>query len=107
LSGRTQDLSFKESPLRILGDADRYDHDVGNEDYSQPGNLFRVMNAEEKARLIGNIVRSMKDVPREIQLRQIGHFARADPNYGLGVARGLGLEKEPPRIAKGTRATKA
>ena len=105
--GPTQDRSLKEPPLRISGDADRYDHRVGNEDYSQAGDLFRLMNGKEKERLIGNIVRSMKGVPREIQLRQIGHFYRADPDYGLGVARGLGIEKEIPRIARKGDATKA
>ena len=98
--GPVQDPSLREPPLRVSGDADRYDHRVGNEDYSQAGNLFRLMSAEEKARLIGNIVRAMKTVPREIQLRQIGHFYRADPNYGLGVARGLGVEKDIPGRAK-------
>jgi catalase len=98
--GPTQDPSLREPPLRVSGDADRYDHRVGNEDYSQPGNLFRLMNTQEKTRLIGNIVRAMKTVPKDIQLRQIGHFYRVDPNYGLGVARGLGLEKEIPRITK-------
>ncbi|MEK6986871.1 MAG: catalase-related domain-containing protein, partial [Candidatus Thermoplasmatota archaeon] len=58
-------------------------------------------------RLIGNLVRAMKNVPREIQLRQIGHFYRADPNYGRGVARGLGIEKEIPRIAREVETTKA
>jgi catalase len=105
--GPTQGLSLKEPPLRISGDADRYDHRVGNEDYSQPGNLFRMLTTEEKDRLIGNIVRSMKSVPREIQLRQIGHFYRADSEYGRGVARGLGFEKEIPRIAREVKGTKA
>ncbi|MEK6852011.1 MAG: catalase-related domain-containing protein, partial [Candidatus Thermoplasmatota archaeon] len=98
--GPTQDPDLREPPLRISGDADRYDHHEGNEDYSQAGDLFRLMNAEEKARLIGNLVRAMKGVPRDIQLRQIGHFYRADLNYGLGVARGLGVEKEFAKIAK-------
>jgi catalase len=29
----------------------------------------------------------MREVPREIQLRQIAHFTQADPAYGTGVAR--------------------
>jgi len=49
----------------------------------------------------------MKDVPREIQLRQIAHFQRADPDYGLRVARGLGVEKEIPRTAREAGSTKA
>jgi catalase len=30
-------------------------------------------------------------VPREIQLRQVRHFYKADAAYGEGIARGLGL----------------
>jgi len=33
----------------------------------------------------------MTTVPRHIQERQIHHFSNADPAYGAGVARGLGL----------------
>ena len=80
-----------EPPLRIDGDADRYDHRVGNDDYTQAGDLFRLMGPDERQRLIDNIVGAMRPVPREIQGRQIGHFRKADPAYGEGVARGLGL----------------
>jgi len=50
------------------------------------------MNADEKARLIGNLVAAMQAVSREIPLRQIRHFNTADPSYGAGVAQGLGIE---------------
>jgi hypothetical protein len=33
----------------------------------------------------------MASVPRDIQLRQIEHFRKADPDYGNGVAEGLGI----------------
>lgn len=82
---------FKEPPLKLSGDADRYDHRRGNEDYTQPGDLFRLMTTDKKELLIGNIVRAMKPVPRDIQLRQIVHFYKADPAYGGGVAAGLGI----------------
>jgi catalase len=39
--GPVEDPRFKEPPLKITGDADRYDHRVGNDDYTQAGNLFR------------------------------------------------------------------
>lgn len=90
-SGPHQDPRFKEPPLKISGDADRYDHREGNDDYTQAGDLFRLLKADEKARLIANIVGAMKTVPLEIQLRQIAHFTKADPAYGVGVAKGLGL----------------
>ena len=86
-----EDPSVKEPPLKISGDADRYDHREGNDDYTQAGNLFRLMKPEQKSQLIGNIVSAMKTVPKEIQERQIRHFYKADPAYGEGVAKGLGL----------------
>lgn len=95
--GPVGDPTLKEPPLRISGDADRYDHHVGNEDYSQAGDLFRRMGPEERERLIGIIARSMATVPKEIQRRQLAQFTRADPDYGLGVARALGLEKPAKR----------
>ena len=82
----------KEPPLRISGDADRYDHRQGNDDFTQAGDLFRMMSPEEQTRLINTIVNAMQRVPKEIQCRQIGHFYRADPAYGAGVARGLGID---------------
>ena len=61
------------------------------DDYTQAGNLFRLMKPEQKNQLIQNIVSAMKPVPKEIQERQIRHFYKADPAYGEGVAKGLGL----------------
>jgi catalase len=89
--GPVEDPSVKEPPLKISGDADRYDHRVGNDDYTQAGNLFRLMNADQKRQLIQNLVSAMKAVSNEIQERQIKHFYKADPAYGEGVAKGLGL----------------
>jgi catalase len=92
-AGPVQDPTVKEPPLKVSGDADRYDHRVGNEDYRQPGALFRLMEPDARERLIGNIVRAMQGVPRDIQERQVQHLSKADPAYGEGVARGLGLAR--------------
>ena len=98
--GPIEDPSAKEPPLRISGNADRYDHWVGNEDYwTQPGNLFRLMSAEEKVRLIGNLVGAMQGVPRATQVRQIRHFYKADPAFGEGVAKGLGIDVNEVKAA--------
>jgi catalase len=70
---------------------DRHDHHLDSDYYRQPGNLFRLLPPDARERLIGNIVASMSTVPRPIQERQIHHLAKADPAYGAGVARGLGL----------------
>ena len=89
--GPVEDPSVKEPPLKISGDADRYDHRKGNDDYTQAGNFFRLMSADQKKQLIQNIVGAMKTVAKEIQERQVAHFYKADPAYGAGVAKGLGL----------------
>ncbi len=58
-----------------------------------PGNLFRLMTPDAKKRLISNIVSSLGNgVPRRIQELQIQHFYKADPAYGEGVGKGLGLD---------------
>jgi len=90
-NGPVEDRSVKEPPLQISGDVDRYSHREGNDDYTQAGNLFRLMKPDQKNQLIQNIVNAMKTVPREIQERQIRHLYKADPAYGEGVAKGLGL----------------
>ncbi len=86
--------AFNEPPLKVSGDVARYNHRDGNDDYTQPGNLFRLMTPDAQQRLFGNIARHMGAVPREIQLRQICHFFRADPAYGKGVAEALGINLE-------------
>src|SRR3569623_2020427 len=90
--GPADDASYREPPLRISGDGDRYDHRAGNDDYTQAGNLFRLMGAAAQARLIANIASAMQAVPRFIQERQIVHFTKADPAYGVGVAKALGID---------------
>jgi len=86
LDGPAEDPAHREPPLKISGDADRYDHREGNDDYGQAGALFRLMSDEEQARLMDNLAAAMHSVPREIIARQIEHFAKADPAYGAGVA---------------------
>jgi len=90
--GPVENPAYSEPPLKISGDADRYEQKRGvDDDYIQPGNLYRLMPPEEQKRLVENIVRSLKNVPKEIQQKMVGHFRKADPAYGDGVAKGLGL----------------
>jgi catalase len=90
--GPVEDPSVKEPPLKISGDADRYNHRIGNDDYGQPGALFRLMTEAQRKALMDNIAGAMQTVPEAIQRRQIAHFAKADPRYGEGVAQRLGLK---------------
>jgi len=83
---------FREPPLSIEGAADHWNHRVDEDYYSQPGTLFRLMNAKQKKALFENTARAMEGVPEEIQRRHIGHCSKADKAYGEGVAKALGLK---------------
>ncbi|MGB5725660.1 MAG: catalase, partial [Thiogranum sp.] len=95
--GPADSAAYAEPPLRIDGDADRYNHRDGNDDYTQAGDLYRLMDDDAKQRLIDNIVGAMQGIAREIQVRQLGHFMKADPAYGERIAKGL--EIDPADIA--------
>jgi catalase len=87
--GPVEDRRFVEPPLEISGDADRYNHREGNDDYTQAGNLYRLMPAAERKRLHQAIAGAMEGVPKEIVERQLAHFKKADPAYAEGVRRAL------------------
>lgn len=82
---------YREPPLKISGDADRWNHRDGNDDFTQPGNLFRLMTAEEQGRLMDNIAAAMQGVPTFIVERQVALFSKCDPAYGAGVAKRMGV----------------
>lgn len=94
--GPIQDNRFAEPPLEISGNADRYNHRDGNDDYTQPGNLFRLMSFAQKQQLFSNVAGAMNSVPQEIVRRQLGHFHKADPAYAAGVAQALDIEYQAP-----------
>jgi catalase len=88
--GPVEDPKFKEPPLKLEGDADRYNHREGNDDYTQAANLYRLLPADEKERLHKALAGAMKGVPKEIVQRQLAHFKKADPAYAEGVKKALG-----------------
>jgi catalase len=91
MGGPVEDSKYLEPPLKISGDADRYNHREGNDDYTQPGNLFRLMNDDQKEQLFSNMAEAMEGVPERIKVRQLVHCYKADPAYGRGVAEKLEL----------------
>jgi catalase len=97
--GPAEDPRFKEPPLKISGEADRYDHREGNDDYTQAGDLFRLMTREQKERLFTNTARAMAGVPKEIVLRWIGHCTKAEVDYGNGIAEKMGIHSDVTRAA--------
>ena len=99
--GPTQTSAFAEPPLKISGDANRYNHRDGNDDYTQPGNLFRLMSSSQKQQLFQNIAEAMAGVPDEIVQRQLGHFAKADPAYAEGVRQALNRHPVADGVGRG------
>jgi catalase len=80
---------LREPPLALDGVADHYPQD--DDTFTQPGMLFRLMSAEQQQALFENTARAMGDAPREIKARHIGNCLKADPAYGAGVAKALGI----------------
>ncbi|MFD9627932.1 catalase KatA [Peribacillus muralis] len=89
--GPTESSENKVAPFEITGQAAQVGHN-SDDHYTQAGDLYRLLSAEEKTRLVETIVGAMKPVElEEIKLRQLGHFYKADPEYGTRIAEGLGL----------------
>ena len=47
-------------------------------DYVEPGNLYRLDVFHQRKELIANIVASLRNAPKEIQVKMIAHFRKAD-----------------------------
>jgi catalase len=82
---------FREPPLSLEGAADHWNHREDTDYYSQPGALFRLMTPAQQQVLFDNTARSVGGAPREIQIRHIGNCLKADPAYGEGVGKALGI----------------
>jgi catalase len=82
---------FAEPPLPVDGDAAHWDHRVDDDHWEQPGNLFRKMTPAQRQALFENTARAMGDARAHIKQRHVENCTRADPAYGAGVARALGM----------------
>jgi catalase len=90
--GPAADASFAEPPVPITGVIDRFGFELTDDDFVQPGALFRkVMNDTDRAHLVSNIVAHLKNAQPRIQKRQTALFYKVDKEYGERVAQGLGL----------------
>ena len=59
------------------------------DDYTQAGNLFRLMSVQAKQNLFDNLAGPLSQVRAETLQRQLAHFDQADPAYGTGVRAAL------------------
>jgi len=82
-------MGHGEQELPLTGNAGRFDFRGQEDDYTQPGNLFRLMTDEEKQKLCDNLAGPLSQVTDEILARQLAQFDQADPAYGRGVRASL------------------
>ena len=86
---------YAEPPLKIYGDAYRYDHREDDDDYYTDARaLFNLMTDAQKQVLFENTARDMNGVTKEVQLRHIKNCMNVDKAYGLGVAKALGFDEK-------------
>ena len=93
MGGPAPDPAAQEPAFALEGDADRYEYTFDNDDFVQPGNLYRnVMSDMDREHLVGNIVDHLGGAQKRIQERQAAVFYKCDVDYGAKVAQGLGLD---------------
>ena len=85
--------SYRPPQTPVDGNGDFWNFREDDHDYyTQPGIRFRKMSSEQKERLFANTARAMNGVLMEIKKRHIENCSKADPEYGRGVAKALGME---------------
>ncbi len=87
------DAAFAD-PAWKLGEiiVDRYDSTVDHDDYTQPGNLYRMFDDAHRDRLTSRIAGGLGQARKEVQMRMLCHFFRADMDYGMRLAQKLGID---------------
>jgi len=100
-AGSPQPNEKFSDPAWDLGNAivDRYDSTVDHDDFTQPGNLYRMFDEGQRDRLTTRIAGALGQARKEVQMLQICHFFRADPDYGTRVAQKLGVEIDSSVLA--------
>jgi catalase len=84
---------FAEPPLRLSGEAKHWSYHEDDANYfEQPRKLFQLMSDAQKEALFGNTGRAMGDAPLFVKQRHVRNCHAADPAYGAGVAKALGLD---------------
>jgi catalase len=86
--GPAQSNEPLDAPLEVHGltGSHPWERHLEDDDFVQAGNLYRVMSAEAKNRLIDNIVGQLACVSRnDVVERSIGYFRKADADYGVRI----------------------
>ena len=106
--GTPQPSEKAPDPQWDLGQAvvDRYDSTTDHDDYTQPGNLYRMFDEGQRDRLTTRIAGVLGDAREEVQKRQLCHFFRADPDYGRRVAQKLKIDVESMMAGANVQGTR-
>ena len=79
-SAPTEAPQYQEPPLRQSGDIDYYDAQA-EDNYSQAGDLFQLMNESQKQQLAHNIAGGLVHATKEVQAIMLEQFNQAHPEY--------------------------
>lgn len=84
----------KEPALDLSGAAYQYNfREDDDQYYFQVTELFNIMSAEQKEALYGNTARAMGDATKQVKLRHVNNCAKAHRDYGMGVAKLVGISE--------------
>ncbi|MEG0769704.1 MAG: catalase [Ruthenibacterium sp.] len=85
-----------EPPLALEGAMWRFDpkDDPTDDNFRAGGDLFRLMNEEQKCALIDNTARNIESCTDNIKYRHAAHCLCADPDYGARFVKAAGLDPE-------------
>lgn len=83
-------IEYVEKPVFVEGNIERKVISKTN-DFEQARNQYLSYNKEEKDHLIDNIVTDLFTVDKEIQLKAIENFTKANTEFGELVRKGLNL----------------
>ncbi|MFA4916400.1 MAG: catalase [Syntrophales bacterium] len=99
----------EEPPFDISGQAARHSYEHPNDDFFQPGELYRrAMSDEDRGHFIGNITSHLCNAQKRIQLRQTAIFYKADQDSGSRIAEGLKLDiKKVKQLAEMSQEERA
>jgi catalase len=81
----TSGFGHGDAGWTLSGVAGRHDARGTEDDYTQAGNLFRLLPPSERQDLFDNLAGPLSRVSPETLARQLAHFDKADPAYGDGV----------------------
>ncbi|MBC3870984.1 catalase [Undibacterium oligocarboniphilum] len=82
-------LGHGDSGWPLHGQTGRYDGRGKEDDFTQAGNLFRLLSAQSKQNLFDNLAAPLSQVSRDVRQRQLNLFEQADPAYAAGVRAAL------------------